>query len=644
MADKNKIVIPIKGDTKEFDKKISKSESRVKRLSAASKNIGKSFAGATKIAATGFLALTAIVGKSIDVFKEQEQVELKTAATIEATGKAAGLTAEEIFEMASALQEVTTVGDEAIIGGQNLLLTFRNIGGDIFPRATEAMLDMSAAMGTGLKGSAVQLGKALNDPIKGIAALGRAGITFTDSQKEQIKTMQKAGDIAGAQSVVLSELENQFGGLARAAAQGTGGLTQTSNILGDIVEVIGKSALPFVGFLNTKIKAMAIAFQGTTAPMDAFKDALRGTLEIGAVVKASFSTIGGILGSVAATVAESAAALAAGEFKRALEITKQGTGNIKEVVKSAAKELDDDLLAISNIGAARVKTQQEEDLAQIKANAVKKKEIALAAEKEKQEAIREAKAVAFEEELAAAEEEATLFDEAQLARIEEAAAKEQMARDIAKAEQLKAEGKHQQAMELLRKTQEKRDIDASKRKIALEKTTNDNLIKDREAFLNTAASLQSSENKKLAMIGKAAALLQIAIATPPAVASSFRFGASIGGPPLGVAFAGIAATAMAAQAAQVAGITGFAEGGMVTGGTPGVDSVNAKVQQGEVIVPPQTTFRDLVDAGRSFTTDGAESEEAGAGAMEVTIGFTDNAFDIIEEKILERRTLGIGSI
>ena len=31
------------------------------------------------------------------------------------------------------------------------------------------------------------LGKALNDPVKGITALGRAGVTFTDEQKKQIK-------------------------------------------------------------------------------------------------------------------------------------------------------------------------------------------------------------------------------------------------------------------------------------------------------------------------------------------------------------------------------------------------------------------------------------------------------------------------
>src|SRR6185503_5795133 len=105
---------------------------------------------------------------------------------------------------------------KVIQGGENLLLTFTNIGEDVFPSAVKAMNDMAVAMAEGdvsavdLKGSAIQLGKALNDPVKGITALTRVGVTFSDQQKKQIKDFVEQGRVADAQRVILAELEKEF--------------------------------------------------------------------------------------------------------------------------------------------------------------------------------------------------------------------------------------------------------------------------------------------------------------------------------------------------------------------------------------------------------------------------------------------------
>ena len=201
----------------------------------------KKIAKGAAIAAAAIAVLVKVGKEVIEAFKVQEQAEAKLNATLKATGFAAGLTADELTNMASALQKATTFSDEAIIGGQNLLLTFRNIGEDTFPRATEAMLDMSAAMGTDLKSSAIQLGKALNDPTIGMSALQRVGITFTEQQKETVASMLEMNDIAGAQNVILSELENQFGGVAVAVGEtATGAFEKLSNAIGDYKEVSGE--------------------------------------------------------------------------------------------------------------------------------------------------------------------------------------------------------------------------------------------------------------------------------------------------------------------------------------------------------------------------------------------------------------------
>jgi len=234
--------VEIVGDNKKLDKSIKTSKKETEKFGKSTASLGKSLSG--MFAGIGF----AVVAKKLfdlgkaaeNLFNVQKLAETKLDATLIATASAAGLTADELKKMATGLQEVTTFGDEAIIGAESLLLTFKDIGGDVFPRALESILDVSTAMGQDLKSSTVQLGKALNDPVGGIAALTRVGIQFTDSQKDLIKSFVEAGDVASAQGVILNELESQFGGVSKAVALTAEGVSkQLSNSFGDLLETIG---------------------------------------------------------------------------------------------------------------------------------------------------------------------------------------------------------------------------------------------------------------------------------------------------------------------------------------------------------------------------------------------------------------------
>lgn len=168
---------------------------------------------------------------------EQERVTAQLEQTLRSTGGAAGLTRDGLLEMASAMQQVTTYGDEAVIPAQSLLLTFTKIGREVFPRALETVLDMSTALGQDLKSSAVQLGKALNDPIQGVSALSKVGVQFTEQQKEQIAALVESGQVMDAQKIILAELETQMGGSARAARDTFGGsIDALKNAFGDLLE------------------------------------------------------------------------------------------------------------------------------------------------------------------------------------------------------------------------------------------------------------------------------------------------------------------------------------------------------------------------------------------------------------------------
>jgi len=178
--------------------------------SATIKKVGESVKASqvdfTKMAVAGgiaFGALSGVIMKSVGAAQESQMVHAQLEAVLKSTGGAVGLTAQQIEAHSSALQKNLGISDEVIASGQNMLLTFTNIGKDVFPNATETLLDMATAMNGGvapsaeaLKGQAIQLGKALNDPIKGITALTRVGVTFTDEQKAMIEGMVKMGDSA----------------------------------------------------------------------------------------------------------------------------------------------------------------------------------------------------------------------------------------------------------------------------------------------------------------------------------------------------------------------------------------------------------------------------------------------------------------
>lgn len=168
---------------------------------------------------------------------EAEKVQAQLLARIKDTGAAAGRTLDQLNAQADQLQKLTIFDDEAIGGAQAMLLTFKEIQGLQFDRAVEATLDLSTAMGTDLNSAALQLGKALNDPIAGLSALGRAGVQFSDAQKDVIKGLVETGEIAKAQELILGELESQMGTAAEAARDTLGGaLTALKNSFDNLLE------------------------------------------------------------------------------------------------------------------------------------------------------------------------------------------------------------------------------------------------------------------------------------------------------------------------------------------------------------------------------------------------------------------------
>lgn len=238
-------------------------------------------AGAFKIAGgaalfTGLTAgvslLTDQLGSCINAAKEQQQVLAQTSAVLKSTHDASGMTAESMHALAEQFQRTTPYSEDVALSAQNLLATFTNISGKTFPRASQAALDMATAMHIGPTQAALQLGKALNDPAKGLSMLTREGVTFTDAQKQQITAMEKAGNTAGAQAIMLKELEREFGGSAAAAGNTfAGSLQRAQNALEDVKAKVGNAVMPILADLTQKVIAPLVS---------KLADALPGALKV----------------------------------------------------------------------------------------------------------------------------------------------------------------------------------------------------------------------------------------------------------------------------------------------------------------------------------------------------------------------------
>jgi hypothetical protein len=198
------------------------------------------------IAGAGFLAVK-LGTDFVKAAEESQKVGRQTNAVLESTGGVARVTADHVSKLAEKLSLKAGIDDELIQSGQNVLLTFTSIrnevgkGNDIFDQATATALNMSVALGQDMQSSVIQLGKALQDPVRGITALRRVGVNFSEDQVKVIKRLVETGDTLGAQKLILEELTKEFGGSAEAQATASGKLSVAWD---NLKERLGERLLP----------------------------------------------------------------------------------------------------------------------------------------------------------------------------------------------------------------------------------------------------------------------------------------------------------------------------------------------------------------------------------------------------------------
>ncbi len=683
---KEDLKIVISGDPSAFNKALKEAEANTKRLEA-------SLSATAKISGVAFAALTGTVYGLVKAWREDEQAQIRTAAVLKSTGGAAGVTAEQVDKLSTALQDVTTFSDGAVNEAQNVLLTFNKIGKDIFPKATEATLDLATSLGKDAPQAAKILGIALNDPISGVGKLRAAGVDFSVAQERMIKALVDTGQQAKAQKMILEELARSTGGSARAAADGTGAFLQLQNSFSNVASALGKELSPVLESAAKKLNAFLIflrdneAFLKTAAAavgmgvavtgiVFALSTAAVGILKFVNVTKAAVTAfkameigVKGFLGAagigllilvitdlavnfdlrmkqisaiwngVIKFFTESSGALSKilyGVFNFDLDALNKGLEQIKASVSAAAqtvatewKAAGDQEVADNQTKNEAIQTQTQTHVEALLASQVyyleqqkKLKDDALAVDNE-------ARLSDQELEQLQAQDHANIMgqlvnqnraDTANVAR----AYQEQQTKDAFKEQQTR----------LMDEQKSGKNIAAAK---ALFRS------KEFQATEETFSSLQTlsqSHNKNLFRIGQIAAIAGAVVNTAKGVTNAL----AAYPPP----FSFIAAAAQAAAGAvQISAIKsqGLNEGGMVSGGITGRDSVPAMLTPGELVAPAKN-FDEVVNAvaaQRANQNRVGQVESGAGGQMEITVGFKDDAFEIIEKKLIQRRVIGVGS-
>jgi hypothetical protein len=288
-----------------------------KAFTNGAKNIAKY--GGLLAAGLG-IAATQMV-KGAELAKQADDRLTAVSRSMGLFGAQSDVVAQRLIKLADAQEYELGVTAETIKLTQAKLLTFKELAvtadvvGGAFDRATTAAVDLAAAGFGEASQNATQLGKALNDPIKGITALARSGVTFTAQEKEKIKALVESGKMYEAQDTLLKAIETQVGGTAASTVTAT---FKIGAAFGHVRDVVGTLLLPlfekFADFMVNKVvpyatkveqafgekgvggglKLLATDFLNVTTNMGAFGNALLVLVSVFTAVK---------LVAIAATIA-----------------------------------------------------------------------------------------------------------------------------------------------------------------------------------------------------------------------------------------------------------------------------------------------------------------------------------------------------
>jgi hypothetical protein len=624
---------------------LDNNEKKAKSLGSAINVALGSFASAAAIkgislVSDGFRQLNSFVLDSVKAASDSQNALNSLNLALSQTGNLTEENVKSLQDFAAEIQNTTAFEDDAVISTAAYIQTLARLDTDGLQRATQAAIDLSAALGIDLESASTIVAKSAEG---NTTALQKLGIAF-EKGKSDAETFAN----------VLTTLESRFGGSAEAQVKTfSGSIAQLSNVFNSVQENIGNVII--------KNPAVIASFKTISAVLVSLGDSINSTFgkensdQLANFISASLNGLAGLVtvidafGRIATASIEavlgSIRLLALGivtpiaglleliatipkvgeSFRGAADAATAEMNRLSEAANANAQGIQDAFSGDTTLGGLAtdivdannkfntfyndIKTKQED----LKNNPAPSVTGLDDAELKRVDALN-AQLIEAQQNFLVSKAQL----EAQNQLDEDARFQAKTTADIQKITDFELQKSQIQydaaiaASNLLGTAQE---VDLARKKAGYDRELRDANIKNKgiadirkneldnqNAFFASATSLASSNNKELAAIGKAAALTQIAINTPKAASAAYIFGQDISGgnPAVGAIFAGIAYAAQAAQAARVAGIQGFANGGII-GATPGPDNQVATVRTGEMVLnaDQQKNLFDMINNGSS---------------------------------------------
>ena len=681
MAIANELVIKISGDIKSYTDSLKQVEQKTEDLSGALDSMGKK-------AAVVFAAMTAEIGFAVAAQKEAEKATKALTQAMANQGIYSRELLQDYQDQAEKLQDLSGISDEATQRAQAIIqaqIGQRRVTEDL----TLAMGNLAAAQNISIEAAAEMISKGLNGQTRGFKQLG---ITIDEHLTKQEKTDQmiakineKYRDFAlnlGSGLGSLTKTKEAFGDLqeeigkkfAPALELGANLLTKLFKLLKEpfFVELIA-GAIGFAATLSGIITALVLAtkaFLGLSAVATALGVSLGALTGTAVLIAAAIAGIGyaayklyenwdNIWAKMLASVKTFFNAvyemgvgfkdIMKGVFTFDTKLAEQGAKKLIDAFNNANKNYDDKMKVVyaEREWALADHLDNLKDINDKKA----KERISTKEEFERQE--RDLEVANRELQVLEAEKHSELMIEVKKKEIEirklladenykgdRDLLKEQLDYiEFAQTEELAADTLYQlQKQEIERKSNDQMIKDKAKfgaTYAELAKFMRSEELKGAKTATGELEQLTQSSNATLKGIGKAAALANIAIKTAESAMNIYAGFSQIPiiGPALGVAGA-VAAVAFGAE--QAGKVMAAADGGLITGGIPGRDSVPVMAMPGELVVPTRN-YEEVVSSVAASRT----GEGAGGGYAEVVITLKDELIDFIEAKLVERDKLGL---
>ena len=256
-----KLTLEILGESTGAVSALGKTASATKQAEGATKSATASLGKLAAGVAAGY-AVEKVVefGKStIEAAEGAEVANKKLEVAFQGAGGGAEEAAKHSISFADSLSAQIGVAPDVIKNTEAMLATFHSVSGEaqrtsgVFDGATRAAADLAAAGFGNMTDNAKTLGIALSDPEKGIARLRRVGVTLTATQQEQIKNMEKSGNLLGAQKSLLGDVSAAVGGMAAKTATAS---SKASAGYQAMKEQLGTQLLPIFDSAMSKLTSL----------------------------------------------------------------------------------------------------------------------------------------------------------------------------------------------------------------------------------------------------------------------------------------------------------------------------------------------------------------------------------------------------